>query len=145
MNRAPVVALACLLAVSCAGGKPTHHTNPSPSAVAAARRYTDPKTIQQTLNAHGVNCGTYAPDARTPIGAVASGRCHSDAMVEVVIRTYSNHEGAAAQLDTLSSFGLEVDLLVGDNWTVNAYKNPQFVDRAKKVLGGEVWHVPASR
>jgi hypothetical protein len=117
--------------VACSSSKPSHHTaSPSPAAQ-AAKRYTDPQQIQEALEAHAVHCGTYAPDANTPIGAVASGRCHSDAMVEVVIRTYSDHTGAAAQLDMQSGLGLEVDLLVGDNWTVNAYKDPQFVDDAK--------------
>jgi hypothetical protein len=80
-------------------------------------------------------CSEAKPSDTT--GAAAQIDCDN---ANVIIRTYIDHSGVAAQITFLGLGG--ADLLTGENWTVNATV-PELL-AAQAQLGGSLVHIPCT-
>lgn len=143
---AGIAAAVLLLAggAAVAGILTARHDNGTPtspaSSPAAPVKLDSPQAIAQRLADLGAACGRLVP-ITNPLGATARASCYIGDD-EVVISTYASRADAENQWDlqstTLAGIS-DVDMVIGDGWTISA-DDPAYAVRAAALLGGVYRH-----
>lgn len=152
MTRVPTLALIVLLAlIGCGGTEPPSAPTPPPVPSTSTRpappvdggRYDSPGEVVAAMEKAGLACTGYEPIPGA-VNALERGNCHIDGN-EVAVSTYAttaDAQGAPNYTHELLRGVLDVDMVVGGNWTAlcqSATVCAHIADR----LGGKVVHIPA--
>lgn len=102
--------------------------------------YATPQNLVAALEDKGVVCAGYSATAN-PIGAVGRGSCQLDGQ-ETVVSIYATQADATGEPQRKNQLlgGLEVDMVVGVNWTVSCH-DPAAAKRVADAIGGQVVHL----
>ncbi|MFB4300659.1 hypothetical protein [Actinomadura sp. NTSP31] len=133
------VVLSCALLAGCSStsgaAAPTVST-PKPTGPPADGGYfTEPREIVAKSDG-AIPCADLKETAN-PVGARAQVTCSGE---NIVVRVHENGEGVQDQVDLMKLTG--GDLLLGQNWTVNA--GPTVLKAAQLHLGGRITHIPCT-
>lgn len=103
-------------------------------------RYDTPQALVAAMEKQGVICARYEA-VENPRQAVALGSCYMDDH-QTPIAIYATTADAQAEPQRMNRLlaGIEVDMVVGVNWTVNCY-DAAAAKRVADAIGGQAVHL----
>lgn len=139
MRRLLLLAAAVLVTAACS---PSPAPAPAASPAAATPRvFADSNGLRTALAAAGVDCPDPAWIDNPVFGAVDSISCG-----DLVLATYADQataQGHAEYLSALVDGRIDVEVVVGERWTVNCSMTGDVCRTIADRLGGSIVHVPA--